>query len=182
MDTSHFLSPSPSSKEYSEKRLAADSRTCDIYNLVPNTTYFIQVAAYNKLGPGEFNSQMTTTKPLDEVHKTLSFVQTSESGRYKTWLLYYIGSTTLSLQGVSNEHSRVSHSPCHTWLRYRSSSDKASRTKSPGQTTPRISRRRWISGTCSTHHTQSIIQHWHVGAHCTRLQWEQVTLALKVEH
>lgn len=81
MDTSHFLSPSPISKEYSEKRLAADSRTCDIYNLVPNTTYFIQVAAYNKLGQGEFNSQMTTTKPLDEVHKTPSFVQTSESGR-----------------------------------------------------------------------------------------------------
>ena len=90
MDTSHLHSPNPNSKEYSDKRLAADSRTCDIYNLVPNTTYFIQVAAYNKLGPGEFNAQMTTTKPMDKLHKNLSSVQTSESGRYQS-CLYILG-------------------------------------------------------------------------------------------
>jgi len=80
VDTSHILSPSPLSGRYSEKRFAEDSRTCDIYKLSPNTTYYIGVAAYNKLGTGEFNSQMTTTKPLNKiVHKTLSSVQTSES-------------------------------------------------------------------------------------------------------
>jgi len=62
--------PDSSSQEnggYSEENRTADSLTCDLYNLVPNTTYYIRVAAFNKLGMGEFNSQMTTTKPINTV-------------------------------------------------------------------------------------------------------------------
>ena len=62
--------PDRSSQEnggYSEEKRTADSLTCDLYNLVPNTTYYIRVAAFNKLGMGEFNSQMTTTKPINTV-------------------------------------------------------------------------------------------------------------------
>jgi len=78
-DTSHILIPIPENEIYSVKNLSTDSRTCDLYNLVPNTTYYVRVAAYNKLGRGEFNSQITSTKPLKSMN-THSSLQTSESG------------------------------------------------------------------------------------------------------
>jgi len=80
-DTSHLPS-SQSSKTYSEKKLSSDSRTCDIYNLSPNSTYYLGVAAYNKLGSAEFNSQMTTTKHVDKVnHESLSSLPSAGYGR-----------------------------------------------------------------------------------------------------
>jgi len=80
LDTSH-ISNSQYSPRYSEKHLPADSRTCDIYNLSPNTTYFIGVAAHNKFGTAQFNSQMATTKPkvVDE-RESQSSLQTAEAG------------------------------------------------------------------------------------------------------
>jgi len=60
---SSLLHPPQERSKYSEKRLAPDSRTCDLYGLVPNTTYLVRVAAYNKLGAGEYHSKVTTTKP-----------------------------------------------------------------------------------------------------------------------
>lgn len=81
LDTSHLPSRQ-SSKTYSEKKLSSDSRTCDIYNLSSNSTYYLGVAAYNKLGSAEFNSQMTTTKHVDKVnHESLSSLPSAGYGR-----------------------------------------------------------------------------------------------------
>jgi len=80
-DTSHLIS-SKASKLYSEKQLSSNSRTCDIYNLSPNTTYYLGVAAYNKLGTAQFNSQMITTKQEDTAnHESLSSLPSAGYGR-----------------------------------------------------------------------------------------------------
>ena len=80
-DTSHLIS-SKASKLYSEKQLSSHSRTCDIYNLSPNTTYYLGVAAYNKLGTAQFNSQMITTKQEDTAnHESLSSLPSAGYGR-----------------------------------------------------------------------------------------------------
>lgn len=46
------------------KLLEPDSRTCGVYDLTPNTTYYFRVAATNRIGMGEFVNKMETTKVL----------------------------------------------------------------------------------------------------------------------
>jgi len=64
-DTSQYNQVMASDLVYknSSRPLGAGSRTCDIYALLPNHTYFVKVAAYNSAGRGPFVSVVFRTKP-----------------------------------------------------------------------------------------------------------------------
>lgn len=70
-DTSH-LPDNMVDLEYIRQQVPATSTQCAVYRLRPNTTYFFRVAAYNRLGRGQFVAQSGTTQPL---------VTTADTGR-----------------------------------------------------------------------------------------------------
>jgi len=74
-DTSHLKQVHDSDLAYqnSSRRLGRDSRTCDLYGLKPNHTYFVKVAAYNAAGVGDYVSAMLRTSC------TLGFLEVSSS-------------------------------------------------------------------------------------------------------
>lgn len=55
--------------------LGPDTRTCDLYDLTPATTYYVKVAAFNELGLGEFVSTVFTTSNRSQAcsHSASSF-------------------------------------------------------------------------------------------------------------
>ncbi|XP_023326643.1 uncharacterized protein LOC111700057 [Eurytemora carolleeae] len=87
--------------------LGPNSRTCDLYNLTPNHTYFVKVAGYNSAGVGEFVSTILhTPSPPHTLHSVRLVVST----------ILHTPSPPYTLHSVRLVVSTILHTPSSSHL------------------------------------------------------------------
>jgi len=91
-------------QDYRESHVPTESETCSIYNLNPNTTYYVRVAAKNELGIGEFNSLMLMTRMSTQLEQSPPHSSAQNGyGRVLSWgfAVTFVLALTMGSAGIA---------------------------------------------------------------------------------